>query len=222
MSQSVDLTPFEFTGTESLVYGALLRLGPTTGYAVARATRLARANVYSALDGLVTRGAAVRTPGRPARYRPTDPQALIAQLAARHGEALDRLTRSLQDFSRPTEPETRAVEGLRAVANVIQQLVARVEHRVEGVLAADLWRPTLPAWRRAASRATVVLYLAGDETPPGSEGLITGLVAKHSPSVLLIDELHTVAAPSGAQFAAVWSSHPAIAALARAALGSLI
>ncbi len=31
----VDLTPFGFTGTESAVYGALLRSGPATGYAVA-------------------------------------------------------------------------------------------------------------------------------------------------------------------------------------------
>src|SRR6266567_4526836 len=41
MPGSVDLTPFGFTPTESQVYGALLRLGPSTGYAVAHATRLA-------------------------------------------------------------------------------------------------------------------------------------------------------------------------------------
>src|SRR6266511_1377004 len=36
---TADLTPFGFTPTESLVYTTLLRLGPTTGYAVARAAR---------------------------------------------------------------------------------------------------------------------------------------------------------------------------------------
>jgi len=41
---TVDLTPFGFTPTESVVYSALLRLGPATGYGVSRATRLARAN----------------------------------------------------------------------------------------------------------------------------------------------------------------------------------
>src|SRR6266536_6376790 len=94
----LDLTPFGFTPTESLVYATLLRLGPSTGYAVARTARLARANAYSALEGLVTRGAASRTPppGRPARYRPTDPQALIAQLAMDQGAALDRLGRDLR------------------------------------------------------------------------------------------------------------------------------
>src|SRR5437870_13171828 len=118
-----DLMPFGFTATESMVYSTLLQLGPATGYAVARAAHLARANAYGALDGLVTRGAASRAPGRPAHYRPTDPQALVARLAAQQGEALERLSRALQDVSRPGEPDTRAVEGSRALANLILQVV---------------------------------------------------------------------------------------------------
>src|SRR5213082_3650845 len=111
MPTVVDLTPFGFTPTESQVYGALLRLGPSTGYAVAHATRVARANTYGALEGLVSRTAALRLPGRPARYRATDPAALIAQLAAEQGEALDRISHSLRDAAGPAEPETRSVTG---------------------------------------------------------------------------------------------------------------
>src|SRR3989449_6234096 len=157
-----DLTPFGFTPTESLVSRTLLRLGPATGYAVARAARLARANAYGALDGLVTRGAAARLPGRPARYRPADPPALLAQIAAAHGEALDRLSSALADAARSSEPDTKTLAGARAVANVVLQLVARAERRVEGVLAAELWRPTLPAWRRAAG--------PGPRPAPGARG----------------------------------------------------
>src|SRR5256885_17264907 len=148
-----DLMPFGFTATESMVYSTLLRLGPATGYAVARAVRLARANAYGALDGLVSRGAAVRIPGRPMRYRPADPQALVAQITAAHGEALDRLSRALADAARSTEPETKTLAGARAVANVVLQLVARAERRVEGGLAAQPSRPTPPARRRAAAPA---------------------------------------------------------------------
>src|SRR6266487_5807359 len=151
---TVDLTPFGFTPTESLVYATLLRLGPATGYAVASASRLARANAYGPLEGLVARGAATRVPlpprGRPTRYRPTDPQALLAHLATLQGEALDRLARSLRDTSHSSEPVTQEVGGARAVANLILLLVARAERRVECVLAAELWRPTLPAWRHAS------------------------------------------------------------------------
>src|SRR3989442_1962786 len=144
-----ELMPFGFTATESLVYSTLLRLGPATGYAVARAVRLARANAYGALDGLVTRGAAVRIPGRPTRYRPADPQALLAQITAAHGEALDRLSRALADAARSTEPDTKTLAGARAVANVVLQLVARAERRGQSRLAADLGRPHPPPLRSA-------------------------------------------------------------------------
>lgn len=52
----IDLTPFGFTPTESLVYEVLLTGGPGTGYGIARSAGLARANAYSALEGLVSRG----------------------------------------------------------------------------------------------------------------------------------------------------------------------
>jgi len=220
--KTVDLTPFGFTPTESLVYTTLLRLGPTTGYAVALASRLARANVYGALEGLVTRGAATRaSPTRPVRYRPTDPQALLAQLATLQGEALDRLARALRDTSHPHEPATKEVGGARAVANLILQLVARAERRVEGVLAAELWRPTLPAWRHASRSggATLELRIAGD-LPSGAEGLIAGSVPADAPTILVVDEAQVVVTTGGGEsIAGLWSSHPLIVMLARRALG---
>jgi sugar-specific transcriptional regulator TrmB len=91
----VDLTPFGFTPTESRVYATLVRLGPSTGYQVGRGARLARANAYAALEGLAQGGAAARGTERPRRYRATDPTTLLAHLAARQGEALERLGRSL-------------------------------------------------------------------------------------------------------------------------------
>ncbi len=219
---AVDLTPFGFTSTESLVYATLLRLGSSTGYAVARASRLARANAYGALDGLVTRGAATKTPpaARPARYRPADPQALLAHLATLQGEALDRLARALRDTSRPAEPATKEVGGARAVANLILQLVARAERRVEGVLAADLWRPTLPAWRHAARTggAAVELRIAGD-LPRDAGGLVAQCVAPDAPTLLVVDDAQVVVtAGAGDLISGVWSSHPLIVMLARRAL----
>jgi sugar-specific transcriptional regulator TrmB len=216
-----DLTPFGFTPTESVVYSTLLRLGPSTGYAVARGARLARANAYGALEGLVTRGAATRAVGRPARYRPTDPQALVAHLATLQGEALDRLTRALKDASHPGDPVTREVAGSRAVANLVLQLVARVERSVDGVLAAELWRPTLPAWRRAAERARVTLSIAGDipaDAPPGLP--LTG-AAPGAPPFLVLDDAHLViTSGAGDALVALWTSHPLLIALARRALGT--
>lgn len=223
---SIDLTPFGFTPTESLVYATLLRLGPSTGYAVARGTRLARANAYSALEGLVTRGAATRTPPsvRPARYRPIDPQALLAQLAALQGEALDRLGRELKGLARPGDPVTREVAGTRAVANLVMQLVARAERRVEGIVALELWRPTLPAWRRAGERAEMSVRMRG-ELPADVPSWLTAAASDASPlsaTVLVIDESQlVVTSGEGEAIAALWTSHPLFVMLARQALQTI-
>jgi sugar-specific transcriptional regulator TrmB len=185
---------------------------------------LARANAYGALEGLVTQGAASRTPppSRPARYRPTDPQALIAHLATLQGEALDRLTRGLRDASHPVEPVTKEVAGARAVANLVLQLVARAERRVDAVLAAELWRPTLPAWRHAAKRAQLQLRIAG-EMASDVEGIAAGSVPADTPTIVVVDEAQAVlASGSGDQLAGVWSSHPLIVTLAARALPTYV
>ncbi len=64
-------------------------------------------------------------------------------------------------MSRPGDPVTREVSGSRAVANLIMQLVARAERSVKGIMALELWRPTLPAWRRAGERAEVSVRVRG-------------------------------------------------------------
>ena len=223
---SLDLTPFGFTPTESLVYATLLRLGPSTGYAVARGTRLARANAYGALEGLVTRGAATRTPPsvRPARYRPIDPQALLAQLAALQGEALDRLGKDLKGLAQPGDPVTREVAGSRAVANLVMQLVARAQRRVEGIVALELWRPTLPAWRRAGERADMSVRTRG-ELPPDAPSWLTAAASDAptpSATVLVIDESQLiVTSGEGEAIAGLWTSHPLIVMLARRALQTM-
>lgn len=216
---TADLTPFGFTPTESLVYQALLKLGPATGYAVAREARLARANAYGALEGLVGRGAATRAAGRPAVYRSVEPTALLAQLAAAQGAALDRLAQALRQAAAQGDPVTREVEGSRAVSNVVMQLVARAETSVAGVIAAELWRPSLPAWRRAAGRAALSVRIAGEAEDP--DGLSAGSVDADTATTLVVDGSHAITAiGAGGEMRAVWSSHPLIVALARAAIAA--
>src|SRR5258705_9328736 len=78
--------------------------GPGTGYAIARHAGLARANAYSALEGLVAKGAARVEPGRPRRYRPETPAALVARISNDHGLALERLGQELAAVAIPDTP----------------------------------------------------------------------------------------------------------------------
>ena len=108
--------------------------------------------------------------------------------------------------------------GARAVDNLILQLVARAERRVEGVLAAELVRPTLPAWRRAKERATVELWIAG-EVPAEIQAFVSSNAAADAPTALLIDDAQAVVVMgSGDVAAGLWTSHPAIIGLVRAML----
>ena len=66
----IDLSPFGFTPTETHVYSALLDRGFTSAYALAKSIGVARANVYQALNGLVSKGAAIRVSESPQVFRP--------------------------------------------------------------------------------------------------------------------------------------------------------
>jgi hypothetical protein len=148
---------------------------------------------------------------------------LIAQLATQQGEALDRLSRELRDMSRPLEPATREVSGGRSVANLVMNLVARAERRVEGLMMADLWRPTLPAWRRAGERAQLDVKMSAAELPPDGPAWLT-LATPDAPraTILVIDEAQVVTTSGeGDNVAGLWSAHPLVLMLARRALTTL-
>ena len=81
-------------------------------------------------------------------------------------------------------------------------------------------RRSLPAWRRARERATVDLRVAGD-LPDEAGTLVAGSAPSDTPTMLLIDDAQAVVASgAGDGLAAIWSSHPAIVAAVRLALGS--
>ncbi|MDQ2670672.1 MAG: helix-turn-helix domain-containing protein, partial [Gemmatimonadota bacterium] len=109
--ERLDLTPFGFTPTESLVYEVLLTGGPGTGYGIARSAGLARANAYGALEGLVAKGAARMEGGRPRRYRPEPPAALLARIASDQGQAIERLRTRLDEIAVPDSPTLVEIES---------------------------------------------------------------------------------------------------------------
>ena len=156
----LDLTPFGFTPTEGVVYKVLLRDGPGTGYAIARAAGLARANAYSALEGLTGKGAARVEAGRPKRYRPEPPAALLARIASDHGQALSRLTTELEALAAPPTPTLVEITSSRGALQLIQHDVARAATSVELLAPAEAFpaaRPgPAPAGARGPGRAALL------------------------------------------------------------------
>ncbi len=221
----VNLTPFGFTPTESLIYEALLTGGPGTGYAIARTAGLARANAYSALEGLVAKGAARVDPGRPKRYRPEAPAALIARISTDHGLALERLSGDLDTVTVPASPTLVEVESGRAVLQLITHDVARATSSVALVLPGDAYPLLAPALRRPFS-AGVPLSLAS--TSPVELGFVPIAVIVDTdgwpgmPILAVVDDRSAViAARHGPEVRGHWSSAPAFVAAARLAMECL-
>jgi sugar-specific transcriptional regulator TrmB len=158
---ALDLTPFDFTPTESHVYEVLVIKGPGTGYAVARSAGLARANAYAALEGLVSKGAARVDEGRPKRYRPEPPSVLLGRIVERQGRAVEVLTDALATISLPATPTITELTTLRGVTQLLSLEIARARAEVLLCLPAEAYAQLAPALRRAVA-GSVVLTLVAD------------------------------------------------------------
>jgi sugar-specific transcriptional regulator TrmB len=222
----IDLTPFGFTPTEGLVYQVLLSGGPGTGYAIARSAGLARANAYSALEGLVSKGAARLEAGRPRRYRPEPPPALLARISNNHGEAVERLTRELESVSIPATPTLVEVDSGRSVLQLLSHDIARATVSVSLLAPPDAYPLIAPALRRPfAAGVRLALFSTG----PVELGFVPVRLVEPDaqawpgmPVILVVDDRAAlVAARDGGDAQGHWSTVPAFVAAARLALARM-
>ncbi|HEU4699081.1 MAG TPA: helix-turn-helix domain-containing protein [Gemmatimonadales bacterium] len=218
----LDLTPFGFTPTESLVYEVLLTGGPGTGYAIARSAGLARANAYSALEGLVTKGAARVEGVRPKRYRPEPPTALIARIANDHGLALERLSGDLEAMATPASPTLVEIQSPRAALQLIAHDVARATRSVLLLVPPDAYPLLAPSLRRPVSAGLpVALYATAPVTLEVAR--VATVDGRHAwpgqPLIAVVDDRSAVlAGREGNEVTGHWSTAPAFVAGARLAL----
>jgi sugar-specific transcriptional regulator TrmB len=219
---ALDLTRFGFTPTESLVYEVLLKHGPGTGYAIARAAGLARANAYSALEGLVSKGAARVDGGRPRRYRSESPAGLIARISNNHGLALERLSNELENIPAATTPSVVEIESGRGVLQLLTQGVTRAGRSVELLVPPDAYPLLAPALRRPfAAGVSLGLWTTG----PAELGFVeVGVVTAHRDwpgmPILAVFDRHSaiIAARNGNEVQGHWSSAPSFIAAAHLTL----
>lgn len=218
---AIDLTPFGFTPTESLVYAVLLTGGPGTGYAIARTAGLARANAYSALEGLVAKGAARADGGRPKRYRPEPPAAVIARISTEHGKALERLSNELEAVNAPDTPALVEIDSGRAVLQLLTRDVSKATSSVALLAPPDAYPLLAPALRRPYSAGLSLTLCSTGPVDLGfaAVGTVTPLPWPGMPIISIIDErVAILAAREGSDVRGHWSTSPAFVAGAKVAL----
>lgn len=222
---SLDLTTFGFTPTESLIYEVLLRGGPGTGYAIARAAGLARANAYGALEGLVQKGAARVEEGRPKRYRPEPPAALLARILERQGQALDEVSRTLDLISVPATPTLVELSSARGALQIASREAARAGEEIVLHAPPEAFPPLVPSLRKAAgggvtlslsSTAPVELAFASVAVAP------EGKAWPGQPFLLVVDGRSALlAARDGERVAGHWGTAPTLIAATTLVIRSL-
>jgi HTH-type transcriptional regulator, sugar sensing transcriptional regulator len=219
---TVDLTHFGFTPTESLVYQALVTNGPGTGYALARAAGLARANAYSALEGLVKKGAARVDAGRPKQYRPEPPAGLIARITNDHGHALEKLSTDLRSILVPGTPTVVELGSGRAVLQLLTDNLARTTESVRLLAPPDAFPLLAPALRRPHSAGLSVELFSTSAVDLGFisvEAIPSGHHWPGMPIVAIVDNASAViAARQGNDVQGHWSAAPSFVAAARMTL----
>ena len=222
---TLDLTTFGFTPTESLVYEVLLRGGPGTGYAIARAAGLARANAYGALEGLVQKGGARVEEGRPKRYRPEPPAALMARILERQGQALDEVSRSLEEISAPDTPTLVELTSARGALSIASRETARAAERILLHASPDAFPPLIPSLRKAASSGVTLSLSASApvELPFATVSVIgTNGGWPGQPFLLVVDGRSALlAAREGEKVLGHWGTAPTLVAATTLAIGSL-
>jgi len=167
------LNRFGFSPTESRVYEALLRLGSSTGYAVAQSLGIARANAYQALESLTQRGAARKAAARPVRYVALPPVALVAELERSFRRDLGALEESLRRVTlAAASPEAPGdLEILTSSDDLVERFVRAADSSAEELLAVTgSWAEgSFDALERAERRGVAVRSLVlGEDAPPGS------------------------------------------------------
>ena len=115
------LMHFGLTRTEAVLYATLLEQGAQTGYELAKRTGVSRSNAYTALAGLVDKGAADLMEGAPARYAAV-PAGDFCEAKLRALRALMQQL-SLPEAAQPTDGyltvsgRAHALDRLRAMLN---------------------------------------------------------------------------------------------------------
>lgn len=165
------LERFGFTPTESKSYQALLKLGPSTGYGVARELGIARANIYQALEALVRRGAARKAATIPSQYTAALPAALLAELEREFRRQLDEASESLRRLPTAASATPHDIELIETADRLIERASEAVGGATSEVLAVlGPWAEGLSAPLAAAQRrgATIRIVSLGPSSMSGA------------------------------------------------------
>lgn len=124
------LTHFNLTKQEATLYVLLLKEGYLTGYEAAKQTGISRSNTYTALAGLVEKGAAyVLEEGKVTRYTPVAPEEFCTNKIDRLKEIKQKVLSQLPVLKSDAEGYI-TIKGELEIINKLKNTVRQAEARI--------------------------------------------------------------------------------------------
>ena len=124
------LTNFNLTKQEATLYVLLLKAGQLTGYEAAKQTGISRSNTYTALAGLVEKGAAyVLEEGKVTRYTPVAPEEFCSNKISRLEEIKQDILQQLPVLASDAEGYI-TIKGEQEIINKLRNTVRQAKERI--------------------------------------------------------------------------------------------
>ena len=124
------LTNFNLTKQEATLYVLLLKAGQVTGYEAAKQTGISRSNTYTALAGLVEKGAAyVLEEGKVTRYTPVAPEEFCSNKLSRLEEIKQDILQQLPVLASDAEGYL-TIKGEQEIINKLRNTVRQAKERI--------------------------------------------------------------------------------------------
>lgn len=181
---------FNLTRQEATLYLLLLKAGRLTGYEAAKQTGISRSNTYTALAGLVEKGAAyMLEEGKVTRYTPVAPDEFCTNKIRRLTAMKDALLKELPGVQNEAEGYI-TVKGAAEIVNKLKNTVLNAKARIYVSASAAVMELLRSELENALERGLKVVVITGsDFVLPGA---ICYNTVKQSGQIRLIADSQTV------------------------------
>ncbi len=184
------LTNFNLTKQEATLYVLLLKAGSLTGYEAAKQTGISRSNTYTALAGLVEKGAAyVLEEGKVTRYTPVAAEEFCQNKLERLQKIKQDIMKQLPQLKNDAEGYI-TIKGEREIINKLKNTVRQAQARIYVSANARVMELLQQELQEAVDRKLKVVIISDKDFM--MQGAICYSASKQHEQIRLIADSHTV------------------------------
>lgn len=184
------LTNFNLTKQEATLYVLLLKAGSLTGYEAAKQTGISRSNTYTALAGLVDKGAAyILEEGKVTRYTPVAAEEFCQNKLERLQKIKQDILQQLPQLKNDAEGYI-TIKGEREIINKLKNTVRQAQARIYVSANARVMELLQQELQEAINRKLKVVIISDKDFT--MQGAICYSASKQHEQIRLIADSHTV------------------------------